>query len=288
MNPLTAAELPPLEVFEAERDAMRARVIEHKARRRVALGDRVTVLFEDRETIRWQVLEMCRVEGIRDREGMAHELAVYNELVPGPRELSATLFIEITEPGRIRPELDRLIGLDEAVSLEIGGRRVNARFDRRQLEDDRISAVHYLRFALSPAEAETFADPAAPAALRVDHANYVARTVLAGEVRSSLAVDLAGDPEPLHRFGAARSAPPAPRILASRGRVRAVEPAPGRIVIEADPPAPPFAALPDDLALELLGLARELALRWQQEGRAPFVVLEPGAGSARIEVRARR
>jgi hypothetical protein len=286
VNPLTAADLPPLEVFEAEREAMRAQVIAHKARRRVALGDRVTVLFEDRETIRWQVLEMCRVEGIRDREGMAHELAVYNELVPGPRELSATLFIEITEPGRIRPELDRLVGLDQCVSLEIGARRVRAQFDSRQLEEDRISAVHYLRFALSAAEAEAFADPATVAALRVDHANYAARTVLAGEVRGSLAGDLAGDPEPLHRFGAA--APPAPRVLASRGRVRAVEPAPGRIVIEADPPAPPFAALPDDLALELLALARELALRWQEEGRAPFVVLEPGAGSARIEVRARR
>jgi hypothetical protein len=287
VKPLTAADLPPLEVFEAEREALRARVIAHKARRRVALGDRVTVLFEDRETIRWQVLEMCRVEGIRDPAGMAHELAVYNELVPGPDELSATLFIEITEPGRIRPELDRLIGLDAAVSLEIGAARVPARFDERQLEDDRISAVHYLRFALSPAQAAAFADGETPVALRVDHAHYAARAVLGDDVRRSLAVDLAGDPEPLHRFGE-RAVPPAPKLLASRGRVRAVEAAPGRIVIEADPPAPPFAALPDDLALELLALARELAARWLAEGREPFVVLEPGAASTRIEVRARR
>jgi hypothetical protein len=287
VNPLTAADLPPLEVFEAEREAMRARVIEHKARRRVALGDRLTMLFEDRETIRWQVLEMCRVEGIRDPEGMAHELAVYNELVPGPRELSATLFIEITEPGRIRPELDRLVGLDESVSLEIGDRRVRADFDRRQLEEDRISAVHYLRFALSPADVAAFADRGTPVALRADHPNYAARAALVGAVRESLVVDLTGDPEPLHRFGA-RGAPPAPRVLASRGRVRALEAAPGRIVVEADPPAPPFAELPDDLALELLALARELAAAWLAEGRAPFVVLEPGAASARIEVRARR
>jgi hypothetical protein len=286
VNPLTAADLPSLEVFEAERGAMRARVIAHKARRRVALGDRVTVLFEDRETIRWQVLEMCRVEGIRDPEGMAHELSVYNELVPGTNELSATLFIEITEPGRIRPELDRLIGLDEAVSLEIGAARVPARFDRRQLEEDRISAVHYLRFALSPDQAAAFADPATPVALRVDHAHYAARTALEGDVRRSLAVDLVGDPEPLHRFGERTAASP-PRVLASRGRVRAVEAAPGRIVIEAEPPAPPFAALPDDLALELLALARELAERWLAEGRAPFILLEPGAAHARIEVRAR-
>ena len=287
MNPLTTADLPPLDVFEAERDAMRAAVIAHKANRRVALGENLTLLFEDRETIRWQVLEMCRVEGIRDVEGMAHELRVYNELVPGPRELSATLFIEITEPGRIRPELDRLVGIDESVSLELGAERVPAQFDQRQLEDDRISAVHYLRFALTPAQVAAFQDPATAAALRVDHPHYRARSGLTDAVRRSLAVDLRGDPEPLHRFSA-RAAPAAPRVLLSRGRVRAVQPAEDRIVIEAVPAAPRFAALPDDLALELLALARELSARWIAEGRAPFVVLEPDAPSARIELRARR
>ena len=262
-------------------------MIAHKANRRVALGEHLTLLFEDRETIRWQVLEMCRVEGIRDPEGMAHELRVYNELVPGPRELSATLFIEITEPGRIRPELDRLLGIDESVSLELGAERVPAQFDRRQLEEDRISAVHYLRFTLTPAQAAAFQDEATSAALRVDHPHYSARSVLAGEARRSLAVDLRGDPEPLHRF-AARATASAPRVLVSRGRVRAVQPAADRIVIEAVPPAPRFAALPDDLALELLALARELSARWIAEGRAPFVVLEPDAASTCIEIRARR
>ena len=287
MNPLTTADLPPLDVFEAERDAMRAAVIAHKAKRRVALGENLTLLFEDRETIRWQVLEMCRVEGIRDLEGMTHELRVYNELVPGPRELSATLFIEITEPGRIRPELDRLVGIDDSVSLELGAERVPAQFDRRQLEDDRISAVHYLRFTLTPPQVAAFQDPATTLALRVDHPHYSARNELASEVRRSLAVDLRGDPEPLHRFSAGTT-PAAPRVLVSRGRVRAVQPAHDRIVIEATPPAPRFAALPDDLALELLALARELSARWIAEGRAPFVVLEPDAASARIELRARR
>ena len=113
------------------------------------------------------------------------------------------------------------------------------------------------------------------------------RASFAGEARRSLAVDLRGDPEPLHRF-AARATASAPRVLVSRGRVRAVQPAEDRIVIEAVPPAPRFAALPDDLALELLALARELSARWIAEGRAPFVVLEPDAASACIELRARR
>lgn len=287
MNPLTAADLPPLEVFEAEREAMRKAVIAHKAVRRIALGEHVTLLFEDRETIRWQVLEMCRVEGIREPEAMAHELRVYNELVPGLHELSATLFIEITEPGRIRPELDRLLGIDESVSLEIGAERVPAQFDRRQLEEDRISAVHYLRFALTPAQAASFADAGTSVALRIDHPHYTARTALAGGARRSLAVDLAGDPEPLHRFRTPASASTA-RVLVTRGRVRAVQPAADRIVIEAVPPAPPFAALPDELAAELLALARELSARWLQEGRAPVVVLDPAAASVTLELRARR
>ena len=286
MNPLTTADLPPLDVFEAERDAMRAAVIAHKAKRRVALGENLTLLFEDRETIRWQVLEMCRVEGIRDLEGMTHELRVYNELVPGPRELSATLFIEITEPGRIRPELDRLVGIDDSVSLELGAERVPAQFDRRQLEDDRISAVHYLRFTLTPPQVAAFLDPGTTLALRVDHPHYSARNVLADDVRRSLAVDLRGDPEPVHRFSS-RAEPVAPPVLASRGRVRAVQPAHDRIVIEATPPAPRFAALPDDLALELLGLAREIAAAWLREGRAATLAFDSAAPHARVELRAR-
>jgi hypothetical protein len=287
VNPLTPADLPPLEVFEAERDAMRAAVIAHKAARRVALGDRVSVLFEDRETIRWQVLEMCRVEGIRDALGMAQELAVYNELVPGPGELSATLFIEITEPGRIRPELDRLIGIHERVALEVADERVPGRFDPRQLEDERISAVHYLRFALTPAQIARFGALDAPVALRIDHPNYGARSLLSPATRQSLAVDLRGDPEPIFRFATASKPRPAAKVLAARGRVRAIEVSADRVVVEAVPPAPPFLELPDDLAAELLALAREIAADWQRAGRASRLAIDSTGPHARIEICAR-
>ncbi len=287
MTPLAAADLPPLEVFEAERDAMRQAVIAHKAVRRVALGEHLTLLFEDRETIRWQVLEMCRVEGIRDPAGMAHELAVYNELVPGPHELSATLFIEITEPGRIRPELDRLVGIDACVSLEIGAERVPAQFDQRQLEEDRISAVHYLRFRLSPAQAASFDDPRLPVALRADHPNYTVQVALAEPVRRSLAVDLSGDPPPVHRFRP-RAAPAEPRVLVTRGRMRALELAPDRVVVEAVPPAPPFTVLEDDRANELFSLAREIAADWLGAGRTAELVIDCAGPHARIEIRERR
>jgi hypothetical protein len=287
VNPLSAADLPPLEVFEAEREAMRNAVIAHKAVRRVALGEHLTLLFEDRETIRWQVLEMCRVEGIRDAAGVAHELAVYNELVPGPGELSATLFIEITEPGRVRPELDRLLGIDECVSLEIGAERVLAQFDRRQLEEDRISAVHYLRFVLTPEQVRSFEQSASEVALRADHAHYVARSVLPPQLRASLLVDLRGDPEPIFRFAAAAQPRPAPKLLAARGRVRALEVAAGRVVVECVPPAAPFPELPDDLAAELLGLARTIAADWQKSGRASELTIDSAGPHAQIEIRAR-
>jgi hypothetical protein len=285
MTPLTLADLPSLEAFEAERDAMRAAVIAHKADRRVALGDRLTLLFEDRETIRWQVLEMCRVEGVRDPAGVAEELAVYNELVPGPGELSATLFIEITDAPQIRPELDRLVGIHECVALEIGEARVPARFDPRQLDEDRISAVHYLRFAPSPADGKRFADPAVPVSLRVDHPHYSAETVLAPAARASLSVDLHGDPEPIFRFPDGATAKP--KLLRERGALRALELGPDRVVIEAVPPAPPWSELPDPRALELLGLAREIAAEWQQAGRRAALLLDFGAPAARIEVRVR-
>jgi hypothetical protein len=285
MNPLTLADLPSLEAFVAERDAMRAAVIAHKAERRIALGDRLTLLFEDRETIRWQVLEMCRVEGVRDPAGIEEELAVYNELVPGPGELSATLFIEITEAPQIRPELDRLVGIHECVALVIGEARVPARFDPRQLEEDRISAVHYLRFAPSPADGKRFADPAVPVSLRVDHPHYQAETALAPAARASLSVDLRGDPEPIFRFGGETTAKP--KLLLERGSLRALELGPDRVVIEAEPDAPPWLELPEPRKLEFLALASEIAAEWKQAGRRPALLVDVDAPAARIEIRSR-
>jgi hypothetical protein len=218
---------------------------------------------------------------------MAQELAIYNELVPGSGELSATLFIEITEAKRIRPELDRLIGLHERVALEIGQERVPARFDPRQLEEDRISAVHYLRFALAPGQIARFGDADTPVALRIDHPNYGARTLLSAATRRSLAVDLRGDPEPIFRFAAAPKPRPSPKLLAARGRVRALQLAEGHVVVECVPPAPPFLELPDDLAAELLALAREIAAGWRSEGRASQLAIDNAGPHARIEVRAR-
>ena len=150
MPRITRDSLMTLEAYARERPQFRARVMAHKKDRTLHLGEHVTLLFEDELTIRYQVQEMLRVERIRAPEKVQHELDVYNELLPQSAELSATLMIEITEPGAIRAELDRMLGIDACVFLVLGDGanaiRVTARFDTAQLEEERISAVHYLRF----------------------------------------------------------------------------------------------------------------------------------------------
>jgi hypothetical protein len=247
MRPLTLADLFDLEAYEAIREPYRAAIIAHKRSRRIGVGDRVTIVFEDRETVRWQVLEMARVERLRDPALLQHELDVYNELVPGESELSATLFIEITDVAAIRPELDRLIGLDEHVALVLGepagALRVGATFDTRQLDEERISAVHYLRFPLRGEARERFLDPSLPARLRVEHPRYTAEAELPPPMRASLIGDLRAEPPALLGVPppppalAGAPAAAADSVLAEGERVRALRAArpraAGHVILEA-------------------------------------------------------
>lgn len=296
MTPLAGADLPSLERYERIRPALRDAILAHKAPRRVPVGDRVTLVFEDRETLRWQVLEMCRVERIRDPRAVQHELDVYNELIPGEGELSATLYVEITDRTDIRPELDRLIGIDEHVFLEVGEEEIQARFDPKQMEEDRISAVQYLRFPLGPERAARFADPEVPVALRIDHPNYRARAELAPATRRSLAVDLRGDPPSLLDLSAdpvdeadEAGAAAGPEVLASRGRVRAVRPARprgrGHVVVEpAFEGAPGLDEAEPALLTELLLLARELSGPMRRSLGACRIALDAAAVPVRLDL----
>jgi hypothetical protein len=262
VTPLVLADIPAPEVFLALRSQLREAILAHKTKRRVAVGANVTLLFEDRETLRWQVLEMCRVEGTRDAASIQREIDVYNELLPGSDELSATLFIEITDLDEIRPALDRLLGLDAHVALWIGDTEVRASFDPGQMEEERISAVHYLRFALPAGSATLLRDPAVPVRIRVDHPSYQAETSLEAATRESLAGDLDGDPEPLVDFEGA-VAPPREQVVLERGAVHAVRPARPlareHIVVAPSGPAPPFAEAPEELLMACMALAREIA-----------------------------
>ena len=233
MKPLALAEIVDIDAYEPLRDAYRARVVAAKRARRMTVGDRVMLLFENRETVRFQVQEMLRVERIRAPEKVQHELDVYNELLPQGGDLSATLMIEITEPGAIRAELDRMLGIDACVFLVLGDAanavRVRASFDTSQLEEDRISAVHYLRFPLSPEATARLRDPAFAAQIAIDHDHYRVAAALPNALRASLVADLDADPVPLLM--------PAPGTAVPQARVRVRKPdqpqGRGHVVVEA-------------------------------------------------------
>jgi hypothetical protein len=245
MRPLARSEIVPLEAYAGVRDAFRSAVIAHKRTRRLAVGPNVTLVFEDRETLRFQVQEMLWVERIAEPERVQHELDVYNELMPGARELSATLFVEITEPGKVRAELDRLIGIDEHVALVLGDgageRALRARFDTKQFEEDRISAVQYIRFALDEGDAAALADPARSAAIRISHPHYAHEAPLPPEVRASLVEGLRADPGSLVPALPGVPTPlPEPEVLFSGGGVRVLRPVapqlPGHLIVESSAP----------------------------------------------------
>ena len=244
MRPLAREEIIPLAAYASVRDAFRSAVIAHKRGRRLAVGPSVTLVFEDRETLRFQVQEMLWVERVAEPERVQHELDVYNELMPGAHELSATLFVEITEPGRIRAELDRLIGIDEHVALVLGRgadeRALRASFDATQMEDDRISAVQYIRFALDGAGVAALAERDRYAAIRISHPNYAHEAELPPAVRESLLAGLRADPDSLVPPLPAAMPPAEPEVLYASGGVRVVRPAapqvPGHLVVESDAP----------------------------------------------------
>jgi hypothetical protein len=190
MRPVDPAEILDLTAYEKSRVEFMQRMIDYKKSRRVSVGDSLTFIFENRETVIFQIQELTRAERTVDPEQIAIECKVFNELVPGKDELSATLMIEITDPEMIRPELDRLVGIDEHVYLDIGDSSIRATFDEKQFEEDRISAVQYVRFPLGAELAARFRDPSQRIVLRVEHPVYREATEITGETRASLVADL--------------------------------------------------------------------------------------------------
>ena len=194
MEPVRLEEMLSRERYGAVREAVRRRIIEHKRSRRVAVGDRMSLLFEDRATVWYQTQEMIWVEHITDLDAIREELAVYDALLPGRSELSATLLIEIADQSRIREELAQLIGIDRHVWLQVGPEgdpelRVPAIFDEGRQTAEKLSAVQFVRIGLDGG-AEALAAGGAPLAIAIDHPAYRHRTPLPEDVRRSLVSDL--------------------------------------------------------------------------------------------------
>jgi Protein of unknown function (DUF3501) len=175
--------------YEQVREKFRNDIIDKKKKRRIALGDRVSVVFENRDTVTFQIQEMLRAEKITDLDKIREEIAVYNELVPDTDELSATLFLEIEDQSHLREDLLKFLGIDQAVFLKVGERSIPGRFEEGHSKEDKISAVQYVRFPFDPQSRQAFR-AGERAELIIDHPNYKARVVLAPDAQQSLAEDL--------------------------------------------------------------------------------------------------
>jgi hypothetical protein len=179
--------------YAARRAEARAAAIALKKRRRVSLGDVVTLVFENRETLRHQVQEMVFVEQTTDLAKVGEELDVYNPLMPTSHELSATLFLELPDMATLKAELPRLAGIEHTFSLSVGGSEAKAVGEEGRSREDYTSTVHYLRFPLTDEQRDAFRDPDVPVEVAVDHPNYSESTPLTGDTRISLLADLALD-----------------------------------------------------------------------------------------------
>jgi Protein of unknown function (DUF3501) len=192
MNPLTPRDLLPMADYEQQREQFRSQIIALKHRRRISVGPLVTLVFENRETLRFQTQEMIRVEYILAPHKVQEELDVYNALMPGSGELSATLLIELTEQDRMKEWLDVFMGLDhgETVAIRAGTEQVFGLFEGGHSHETKISAVHFVRFRPTASMTTAFADLHVPVALTVHHHAYHAEAPVPGSMREEWLKDL--------------------------------------------------------------------------------------------------
>jgi hypothetical protein len=203
---LSLDDIEDLRAYERGRQQYRRAVIALKSRRRVAVGPIVSLVFENRETVRSQIQEMARAEHMVSDEQIQKELDVYNPLIPEPGELSATLFIELSGDEALREWLPKLVGIEGALSIHLGAEAlpggdaaggagvevvpaVPEQAHAEALTRDEVTAsVHYLRFVFDETQVARFA--AEPAAVVVDHPHYQARAPLGPDTKDELLADL--------------------------------------------------------------------------------------------------
>jgi hypothetical protein len=192
MNLLTTQDLLPAVAYEQQREPFRSQIIALKQRRRISVGPLITLVFENRETLRFQTQEMIRVEQILDPHKVQEELDVYNALMPGVGEVSATLMIEITEPDRMKEWLDMFMGLDhgEKIAIRAGTEHVFGEFEGGHSHDTKISAVHFVRFKPTASMIASFANLHVPVTLTVHHCEYQAEAPVPGSMREEWLKDL--------------------------------------------------------------------------------------------------
>jgi hypothetical protein len=192
VKPVTLKEILPFEQYEILRPRLRPLIIAEKERRRLAVGDHLTLLFENGQTVWYQVEEMVRSERISAEDAIRHEIDTYNELLPRPGELTATMLVEYADEAERNVALRALVGLERHLRIRIGERREPARFDTRQIATDRVSAVQFVRFPLGGLDHDEFLRFAAEGkiAIEVDHPHLKESALINGPIAKALATDL--------------------------------------------------------------------------------------------------
>src|SRR5215475_11545295 len=191
INKVALSEILDIAQYEKARDGFRRRIIALKKIRRLPVGPRVTFVFENHDTILFQIQEMMRAERTVDDDAIQHEIDTYNQLLPDENELAATMLIELPDPARIRDEITKFHGVNtgEATYIQIGDERLPGVFDAGQSDERRISAVQYARFRFNDTQRNAFATGATPARMVIDHPNYRHETLITGVIRGELAKD---------------------------------------------------------------------------------------------------
>jgi hypothetical protein len=191
VRPITRHDIKGPGLYGPIRDDYRRRVIEMKRPRRVVIGDRVSLVFENRHTLSIQIEEICRAENLTRDDQIEAEIAVYNELMPTEDSLSATLFIELPPGSDPYTALKALIGLDEHVVLHLGRHAIRAAFEPGRSTADRISSVQYTRYPLTAEARAALQTAGTPIAVEIDHPGYRHRIACPEATRASLAADYA-------------------------------------------------------------------------------------------------
>ncbi len=183
MKPIERGEILDYVTYGERRDAIRADALQAKSERRILVGEHFTFLFENHETVRYQIQEMMRVEKIVKENDIEHEIKTYNELIHPAGSLGCTLLIGIDDPAERDAKLKAWIGLNDHIYAKLpDGTRVKPTWDPRQVGDTRLSSVQYLTFELGPE---------APIAIGIDMPGIEAETELSDAQREALGRDLA-------------------------------------------------------------------------------------------------
>ena len=188
-NRISPAEILDLGDYERRRDELRASAMRARRARRVALGPNATLTFENRETVRYQIQEMLRAERIARPAEVLHEIETYSDLLPTPCELSATLMFEFPDEAERAPALTALRDFESHLRIDIRGSAAAARFDRRQIGEDRLSSVQFVRFPLSKPQCDALR-AGAPVRIVSDHSAYAHTTPIDAAAARAIASDL--------------------------------------------------------------------------------------------------